>query len=85
MGVGVRLVIGTVATCSFFPASTVVTSEPGRFEARGPGALSERCDRTTLAGGVPGGDRNPGLPPDDPIDPGGGFCCDVEICPILPY
>lgn len=83
MGVGIRLVAGTLSTCSFFPASTVVTSEPGRFEARGPGAVTASCDATTLAGGVPGGDPNPGLPPDDPTDPGGGFCTGFEICPIL--
>jgi hypothetical protein len=76
-------VAGTLATCSFFPASSVVTSEPDRFEARGPGAFSETCDRFTLAGGVPGGEPNPGLPPDDPEDPGGGFCTGQEICPIL--
>jgi cysteine-rich repeat protein len=83
MGVGIRLVAGTLATCSFFPASSVVTSEPDRFEARGPGAFSETCDRFTLAGGVPGGEPNPGLPPDDSEDPGGGFCSGQEICPIL--
>jgi hypothetical protein len=33
---------------------------------------------------VPGGDPNPGLPPDDPGDPGGGFCTGEQICPILP-
>jgi cysteine-rich repeat protein len=84
VGVGIRLVSGTLATCSFFPASSVVRTEPGRFEAKGPGAISETCDRITLAGGVPGGDPNPGLPPDDPGDPGGGFCTGREICPVLP-
>src|SRR5262249_16453781 len=48
---------------SYFHAGTVVTDVPGRFEARGPGALSPSCDRVTLAGGVPGGGGyNPGLP-----------------------
>ena len=73
-GVGVRLVAGTVATCSFFPASSVVTDVPGKFEARGPGAIATSCDRTTLSQGVPGGELNPGLPPEDPGDPGGGWC-----------
>lgn len=84
VGVGIRLVSGTLATCSFFPASSVVRTEPGRFEAKGPGAISETCDQITLGGGVPGGDPNPGVPPDDPGDPGGGFCTGREICPILP-
>ena len=85
-GVGIRLVSGTLATCSFFHAATVVTDEPGRFDARGPGAISSTCDRTTLAQGVPdGGVLNPGLPPPpyDPGDPGGGFCRSQELCPIL--
>jgi len=83
-GVGIRLVAGTLATCSFFPASTVVTSEAGRFEARGPGAVAERCDRFTLAQGVPGGDPSPGIPPEYPDpDPGPGPCTGLELCPIL--
>ena len=84
-GVGIRLVGGTLATCSFFPASSVVTDAPDRFEARGPTPVLASCDRATLGLGVPGGgDLNPGLPPDDPGDPGGGFCRDELICPIEP-
>ena len=86
-GVGIRLVSGTLATCSFFHAGTVVMDDPGRFEARGPGAISPACDRTTLAQGVPGGGvLNPGLPepPYDPGDPSGGFCGGGELlCPVL--
>jgi cysteine-rich repeat protein len=86
VGVGIRLVSGALATCSFFHAATVATDEPGRFDARGPGATSSACDRTTLAQGVPnGGVLNPGLPlpPYDPGDPSGGFCGPLELCPIL--
>jgi cysteine-rich repeat protein len=86
-GVGLRLVGGTLATCSFFPASSVVIDAPDRFEARGPTPVLASCDRVTLGLGVPaagGGDLNPGLPPDDPGDPGGGFCRDEMICPIDP-
>jgi cysteine-rich repeat protein len=86
-GVGIRLVGGTLATCSLFPASSVVTDAPDRFEARGPTPVLAGCDRTTLGLGVPaggGGDLNPGLPPDDPGDPGGGFCNGELICPIEP-
>jgi cysteine-rich repeat protein len=83
VGVGLRLVSGTLATCSYFHAGTVVTDVPGRFEARGPGALSASCDRVTLAGGVPGGGGyNPGLPPSDPGDPSGGFCSGDMLCPL---
>jgi hypothetical protein len=83
VGVGLRLVAGTLATCSYFHAGTVVTDVPGRFEARGPGALSPSCDRVTLAGGVPsGGEYNPGLPPSDPGDPSGGFCSGDMLCPL---
>jgi hypothetical protein len=86
-GVGIRLVSGNQATCSFFHAGTVVTDEPGRFEARGPGAISASCDQVTLASGVPGsGVINPGLPPPpyDPGDPTGGFCGGDRLCPELP-
>ena len=86
-GVGIRLVSGNQATCSFFHAGTVVTDEPGRFEARGPGAISATCDQATLASGVPGGGViNPGLPPPpyDPGDPSGGFCGGDLLCPELP-
>jgi cysteine-rich repeat protein len=84
-GVGLRLVGGTLAACSFFPASSVVTDAPDRFEARGPTPILPSCDRATLGLGVQGGgDLNPGLPPDDPGDPGGGFCRDEQICPIDP-
>ncbi|HJW70492.1 MAG TPA: hypothetical protein VJ829_14135 [Candidatus Binatia bacterium] len=80
---GLRLVSGTLATCSYFHTGTVVTEVPGRFEARGPGALSASCDRVTLAGGVPGGgEYNPGLPPSDPGDPSGGFCSGDMLCPL---
>src|SRR5262249_7043278 len=83
VGVGLRLVSGTLATCSYFHVGTVVTDVPGRFEARGPGALSPSCDRVTLAGGVPGGgEYNPGLPPSDPSDPSGGFCSGDMLCPL---
>jgi hypothetical protein len=83
VGVGLRLVSGTLATCSYFHAGTVVADVPGRFEARGPGALSPSCDRVTLAGGVPGGGGyNPGLPPSDPSDPSGGFCGGDMLCPL---
>lgn len=83
-GVGIRLVAGTVATCSLFHAGTVVAEELGRFEARGPGAVSAGCDRTTLGLGVPaGGVINSGLPspPYDPGDPSGGFCGGDLLCP----
>jgi cysteine-rich repeat protein len=84
-GVGIRLVGGTMATCSLFPASTVREDSPGRFEARGPTPILASCDRATLGLGVPGGgELNPGLPPDDPGDPGGGFCRDQTTCPIEP-
>ena len=86
-GVGIRLVSGSQATCSFFHAGTVVTDEPGRFEARGPGTISASCDQVTLASGVPGGGViNPGLPPPpyDPGDPTGGFCGGDLLCPELP-
>jgi hypothetical protein len=84
-GVGIRLVGGTLATCSLFPGSTVLRDAPGIFEARGPTPVLVRCDSATLGQGVPdGGDLNPGLPPTDPGDPGGGFCRSEEICPILP-
>ena len=80
-GIGIRLVTGTLATCSLFPTGTVLVDAPGVFEARGPGAIAPACDIGTLSQGVPpGGDLNPGLPPDDPDDPSGGFCG-----PILPY
>jgi cysteine-rich repeat protein len=83
-GVGIRLVGGTLATCSLFPGSTVLSDAPGIFTAKGPTPVVTRCDRGTLAQGVPeGGDLNPGLPPDDPGDPGGGFCSGDMICPIL--
>jgi cysteine-rich repeat protein len=82
VGVGLRLVSGTLATCSYFHAGTVVTDVPGRFEARGPGAVSASCDRVTLSGGVPGGGTyNPGLPPFDPGDPTGGLCGGDLLCP----
>jgi hypothetical protein len=82
VGVGLRLVSGTLATCSYFHAGTVVTDVPGRFEARGPGAVSASCDRVTLSGGVPGGGQyNPGLPPFDPGDPTGGLCGGDLLCP----
>src|SRR5262245_43844009 len=87
IGVGIRLVGGTLATCSLFPGSTVVSDAPGIFAARGPTPLLAHCDRATLGQGTPpGGDLNPGLPPDppDPGDPGGGWCTGVMICPILP-
>jgi cysteine-rich repeat protein len=84
-GVGIRLVGGTMAACSMFPGSTVVRDAPGRFEARGPTPVLASCDRATLGLGAPtGGELNPGLPPDDPGDPGGGFCRSAEICPIEP-
>lgn len=84
-GVGIRLIGGTLATCSLFPGSTVVSDAPGIFSARGPTPVLMHCDRATLAQGVPdGGELNPGLPPDDPGDPGGGFCPPDLICPILP-
>jgi hypothetical protein len=60
-----------------------VKDVPGRFEARGPAAVSAGCDRTTLSSGVPpGGVINPGLtsPPYDPGDPSGGFCGGDLIC-----
>ncbi len=85
-GVGIRLVGGTLAACSLFPASSVLIDAPNRFEARGPTPILASCDRATLGLGVPagGGELNPGLPPDDPGDPGGGFCRDEMICPIDP-
>ncbi len=86
-GVGIRLVGGTLATCSLFPASTVVSDAPGILAARGPTPVLRRCDRATLGLGVSsggGGDLNPGLPPDDPGDPGGGFCPRDLPCPIEP-
>ncbi len=84
-GVGIRIVGGTLATCSLFHAGTVVSDVTDRFEARGPGALSASCDHTTLSSGVPpGGVINPGLPlpPYDPGDPSGGFCGGELICPF---
>jgi cysteine-rich repeat protein len=91
-GIGIRLVAGTLATCSLFPTGTVLVDAPGLFEARGPGAIAPACDLTTLSQGVPpgGGDLNPGLPPDDPHDPSGGFCgpilpYGVALAPICPY
>lgn len=86
-GIGIRLVGGTLATCSLFPGSSVLNDAPGIFLARGPTPVLARCDRETLGLGVPdgGGELNPGLPPDDPGDPGGGFCSGDLICPILPY
>jgi cysteine-rich repeat protein len=85
-GIGIRLVGGTLAACSLFPASSVVADAPNRFEARGPTPILASCDRATLGLGVPdgGGELNPGLPPDDPGDPGGGFCRDESTCPIDP-
>ena len=85
-GIGIRLVGGTLAACSLFPASSVVTDAPNRFYARGPTPILASCDRATLGLGVPadGGELNPGLPPDDPGDPGGGFCRDETTCPIEP-
>jgi hypothetical protein len=79
------LVGGTLAACSLFPASSVVTDASNRFEARGPTPILA-SDRATLGPGVPagGGELNPGLPPDDPNDPGGGFCRDEMICPVDP-
>ncbi len=87
IGVGIRLVGGALATCSLFPGSTVVSDAPGIFSARGPTPVLMRCDRGTLAQGIPdggGGELNPPLPPDDPGDPGGGLCPPDLICPILP-
>jgi len=94
-GVGIRLVAGTHATCSLFATGTVVADAPGIFDARGPGADAPACDIATLSQGVPpgGGDLNPGLPPDDPDDPSGGFCGGLLLTspdapglpPICPY
>src|SRR5262249_9252145 len=83
-GVGIRLVPGTGALCSPCDAGTGAAEGLGRFEARGPGAVSAGCDRTTLGLGVPtGGVINPGLPlpPYDPGDPSGGFCGGDLLCP----
>ena len=91
-GIGIRLVGGTLATCSLFPGGTVVADAPGIFLARGPTPVLTSCDRATLGLGIPesgsgggdGGGLNPPLPPDDPGDPGGGFCRDQLACPIEP-
>jgi cysteine-rich repeat protein len=54
-GVGIRLVTGSLAMCSFFHVGTVVTDQPGRFEARDAGAFFASCDRGVLGTGSPGG------------------------------
>jgi hypothetical protein len=54
-GVGIRLVTGSLATCSYFHVGTVVTDVPGRFEARDAGPYFVSCDRGTLSVGSPSG------------------------------
>jgi len=77
--------------CRRVDTPTVVADAPGFFSARGPG-IAPACDQTTLSLGVPpgGGDLNPGLPPDDPDDPSGGFCDPIlpngaALRPICPF
>ena len=52
-GVGIRLVTGSLATCSYFHVGTVVTDVPGRFEARDASPFFVGCDRGTLGTGSP--------------------------------
>ena len=53
-GVGIRLVAGSLAMCSYFPVgTTVVTDVPGHFEGRD--GYPVPCDRGTLSAGSPSG------------------------------
>jgi cysteine-rich repeat protein len=54
-GVGIRLVAGDVAMCSYFHVGTVVADVPGYFEARDAGPFFGDCNAGILSAGSPSG------------------------------